>query len=177
MVTGGQIFSLLSWNGFRQTEEKLLCKSTEVKTPVRQSKQTKLADISNFAKFNDNIHRISKLPKFSTTKMSTFDRKSGWIKRFEDLLQTSLKIHNQMIEDNRTNYFHSLQRGDTLQKFKNKNSPARENLGEFLEVFRRKYLKPQSMTTMKHEIQVPTTHVPIYSGGQLNEINEFDQSI
>ena len=44
-------------------------------------------------------------------------------------------------------------RGDTLQIFKNINGPTRENLREILAVFRRKYVKPQSMATAKHKFQ------------------------
>ena len=44
-------------------------------------------------------------------------------------------------------------RGDALQTFKNITSPNKENLGEFLTVFRRKSVKPQSMATAKHKFQ------------------------
>ena len=44
-------------------------------------------------------------------------------------------------------------RGDALQTFKNITSPNRESLGEMLTVFRRKYVKPQSMATAKHKFQ------------------------
>ena len=44
-------------------------------------------------------------------------------------------------------------RGDALRTFKNISSPNRENLGEILTVFRRKYVKPQSMATAKHKFQ------------------------
>ena len=44
-------------------------------------------------------------------------------------------------------------RGDALQTFQNINGHTRENLGEILAVFRRKYLKPQSMATEKHKFQ------------------------
>ena len=44
-------------------------------------------------------------------------------------------------------------RGDALQTFKNIISPNRENLGEILTVFRKKYVKPQSMATAKHKFQ------------------------
>ena len=44
-------------------------------------------------------------------------------------------------------------RGDALQTFKNSNGSTRENLGEILAVFRRKYVKPQPMATAKHKIQ------------------------
>ena len=44
-------------------------------------------------------------------------------------------------------------RGDGLQTLKNINGPTRENLKEILAVFRRKYVKPQSMATAKHKFQ------------------------
>ena len=72
---------------------------------------------------------------------------------FEDLFQTSLKIHNQLTEEDKINYFRSLMRGDALQTFNNITSPNTDNLGEILTVFRRKYIKPQSMATAKHKFQ------------------------
>ena len=44
-------------------------------------------------------------------------------------------------------------RGDALQTFKNVTTPNRENLGEILTVFRRKYVKSQSRATAKHKFQ------------------------
>ena len=44
-------------------------------------------------------------------------------------------------------------RDDALQTFKNFDSPNRENLTENLTVFRRKYVKPQSMATAKRKFQ------------------------
>ena len=112
-----------------------------------------LADNKNSANFHNNINRISKLPKSLTTMMPKFDGKSEKFELFEDLFQTSLKIHNQLTEADRINYFHSLMRGDALQTFKNINGPTRENLGEIMAVFRRKYVKTQSMATAKHKFQ------------------------
>ena len=112
-----------------------------------------LANNNNSANFHNNINRISKLPKSLTTTMPTFDGKTEKFELFEDLFQTSLKIHNQLTEDDRINYFYSLMRGDALQTFKNINGPTRENLAEILAVFRRKYVKPQSMATAKHKFQ------------------------
>ena len=85
--------------------------------------------------------------------MTTFDGKSEKFELLEDFFQGSLKNHNQLTEDDRINYFHSLMRGDALQKFKNINGPTRENLGEILAAFRRKYVKPQSKATAKHKFQ------------------------
>ena len=44
-------------------------------------------------------------------------------------------------------------KGDALQTFKNISGPTRENLGENVAVFRRKYVKPQLMATAKHSFQ------------------------
>ena len=112
-----------------------------------------LANNNNSANFYNNNNRTSKLPKSLTTTMPTFDGKTEKFELFEDLFQTSLKIHNQLTEDDRINYFHSLMRGDAVQTFKNINGPTRENLEEILAVFRRKYVKPQSMATAKHKFQ------------------------
>ena len=112
-----------------------------------------LATNSISANFNNNISKISKLPKPVTTTMPTFDGKSEKFELFEDLFQTSLKIHNQLTEEDKIYYLHSLMRGDALQTFKNIDSPNRENLTEILTVFCRKYVKPQSMATAKHKFE------------------------
>ena len=53
----------------------------------------KLKSNSISANFNNNINRISELPKSLTTTMPIFDGKSEKFELFEDLFQTSLKIH------------------------------------------------------------------------------------
>ena len=112
-----------------------------------------LATNSNSVNFDNNITRISKLPKSLTTTMPTFDGKSEKFELFEDLFQTSLKIHNQLTEEDKINYFNSFMRRDALQTFKNINRRNRENLAETLNVFRRKYVKIQSMATARHKFQ------------------------
>ena len=62
-----------------------------------------LANNNNSANFHNNINRISKLPKSQTTAMPTFDGKTEKFELFEDLIQTSLKNHNQLTEDDRIN--------------------------------------------------------------------------
>ena len=112
-----------------------------------------LATNSNSANVNNNSNRFSKLPKSLMTTMPTFDGKSEKFELFEDLFKKSLKIHNHLTEQDKIYYFHSLMRGDALQTFKNISSPNRENLTEILTVFRRKYVKPQSMATARHKFQ------------------------
>ena len=87
-----------------------------------------------------------------TTK-PTFDGKSEKFQLFEDLFQTSLKIHNQLTEEEKLYYFHSLMHVDALQTFKNISNQNRENLTEILTVFRKKYVKPQSMAKAKQKFQ------------------------
>ena len=72
---------------------------------------------------------------------------------FEDVFQRSLKVHNQLTEDDRINYFHSLLKENALQTFKIITSPFRGNLGEFLSVFSGKYFKTQSKAAGKHKYQ------------------------
>ena len=86
-----------------------------------------LPNNNNSANFNNIINRISKLPKSLTTTMPTFDGKTEKFELFEDLFQTSLKIHNQLTEDDRIKYFHSLMRGDALQTFKKLMANPRES--------------------------------------------------
>ena len=112
-----------------------------------------LAANSNSANVNNTSNRISKLPKSLTTTMPTFDGKSEKFELFDDPFQTSLKIHNQITEGDKVNYFQPLMRSDALQTFKNISSRNRENLTEILTVFRRKYVKPQPMATAKHKFQ------------------------
>ena len=112
-----------------------------------------LATNSISANINNTSNRISKLPKSLTTTMPTCDGKSEKLELFEDLFQTSLKIHNQLTEGDKVNYFHSLMRGDALQTFKNISCRNRENLTEILTVFRSKYVKSQWIATAKHKFQ------------------------
>ena len=112
-----------------------------------------LATNGKSANVNNNSNKVSKLPKSLTTTMPTFGGKSEKFELFEVLFPTRLKIHIQLTEEDKVNYFHSLMRGDALQTFKNTSSPNREDLAEILTVFRRKYVKFQSMATAKHKFQ------------------------
>ena len=109
-----------------------------------------LATNTNSTNFNINISRISKLPKSNTTTMSTFDGNSEKFELFQDMFQTSFKIHNQLTEEDKIIYSQSLIRDNALQ---NLTSPIRENLEEILTVYRRKYVKTQSRATPKHKFR------------------------
>ena len=89
------------------------------------------------------------MPKSLSTTKPAFDGKSEEFKLSENLFRKSLKIHKQLTEEDKINYLHPLMRGDALQTCKNITSLNRENLGEILIVFGRKYVQPQSAATAK----------------------------
>ena len=103
--------------------------------------------------FYNNKIRISMLPKSLTTTIPTFYGKSENFELFAVLFQTSLKIHNQLTEDDRINHSHSLMKGDPLQTFKSSNGPTRKNLADILVVSRRNNVTPQPIATPKHKFQ------------------------
>ena len=70
-----------------------------------------LAKNNKSANFHNNFNRISKLPKTLTTTMPTFNGKCEKFELFEDLFQTRPKIHNQLTEEYKINYFYFLMRG------------------------------------------------------------------
>ena len=74
--------------------------------------------------------------------MPTFNGKSEKCELLKDLFRRSLKLHIQLTEEDRINYFHSVMRRDALQTFKNINGPTRENRGEILAVFEGNTINP-----------------------------------
>ena len=86
----------------------------------------------------------------STTTL-TFDGKSKKFELFEDLFHTMIKMQPNMTETMKINHFHLMLRKNALQTFRNLNSTNRQTLQDILAVFRRKYVKPESQATAKHE--------------------------
>ena len=109
-----------------------------------------LATDINSANVNNNSYIVSELPKSLTTTMPTFDGKSEKFELFEDLFQTSSESVHRRRQDELLPLSHAWW---CSADFKINTSPNRENLGEILTVFRRKYVKPQSMATAKHKFQ------------------------
>ena len=79
-----------------------------------------------------------------------FDGKNEKFELFEDLFHTMLKMQPDMTEAMKVNHFHSHLRKEALQTFKNIQSTSRTTLEDVLVIFRRKYVKPQSVATAKH---------------------------
>ena len=85
--------------------------------------------------------------------MPKFDEKSEKVGLLEDRVQNSHKKHNQLSKRDKLNIINSLIPVDALLTFKNNSSPIRKNLGKTLAIFIRKYMKHQSMTTVKPNFQ------------------------
>ena len=85
--------------------------------------------------------------------MPTFDGKTGKFEMFENFFQTSVKIHNQLKEEDKTTYLFFFISGNAPQTFKNSSSLSSEILGEVLNVLRRIYVKPRSIPAAKHNFQ------------------------
>ena len=92
---------------------------------------------------------IPRLPKALSTTMPTFDGKTEKFELFEDLFQTSLKVHPQITEQEKIHYFHSLLRGDALQTFRNMTETTKANITDIIAGFRRRYVKTQSVATAR----------------------------
>ena len=85
----------------------------------------------------------------STTTL-TFDGKSEKFEFFKDLFPIMIKVQPDMNEAMKINHFHSLLRKNALPTFRNINTANRQTLEDILAVFRRKYVKPESQATAKH---------------------------
>ena len=92
---------------------------------------------------------LPRLPKTLATTMPTFDGKTEKFELFEDLFQTSLKVHPQITEQEKIHYFHSLLRGDALQTFRNMTETTKTNINDIIAGFRRRYVKTQSVATAR----------------------------
>ena len=85
------------------SQPQFLSRNTPATTEADQflSALQQLATSSNSANVNNYSNKFSKLPKSLTTTMPTFDGKSEKFEMFGDLFQTSLKIHNQLTEEDK----------------------------------------------------------------------------
>ena len=86
-----------------------------------------------------------------TTSTLTFDGKNEKFELFEDWFNTLIKMQPGITEAMKINQFHAHLRKDALQTFHNMNSSNKNRLEDILVVFRRKYVKPESVATAKHK--------------------------
>ena len=99
---------------------------------------------------------LPRLPKALATTMPTIDGKTEKFELFEDLFQTSLKVHPQITEQEKIHYFHSLLQGDALQTFRNTTETTKTSLNDIIAGFRRSYVKTQSVTTARCKWEILT---------------------
>ena len=71
---------------------------------------------------------------------------------FEDLFHTTLRMQPNLTEEMEINHFHAHLRGLALKTFKNIQRTPSTTLEDILKVFRRKYVKPESSASAKHQL-------------------------
>ena len=105
-------------------------------------------------KLLESLHAVNKqntglprLPKALATTKLTFDGKTKKFEHFEDLFQTSLKVHSRITEQEKIYYFYSLLRGDALQNFRKMRDATKSNLSDIIAGFCRRYVKTKSVAT------------------------------
>ena len=86
-----------------------------------------------------------------TTTPMTFDGESEKFEQFKDLFHTMIKMQPAMTQQMKINRFHSLLRKGALQIFSYINSLNYQPMEEVLRILRKKFVKPESQATAKHE--------------------------
>ena len=87
-----------------------------------------------------------------TTTLMTFDGKSEKVELFGDVSHKMIKMQPVMTKQMKINHFHSsLLRKGALQTFRKINTINRQTIDDVLVIFPRKYVKPESQATAKHE--------------------------
>ena len=119
--------------------------------PPNQSHSDEIIDklLGSLYATHKQTQKIPRFPKALATTMPTFDGKAEKFELFEDLFQTSLKVHPQITEQEKIHYFHSLLRGDALQTFRNMTETTKTNKTDIIAGFRRRYVKTQSVATAR----------------------------
>ena len=114
MVTGDQEEITYCSPGTSSSKQKETCSTSQPHFHTQNTPATieanksllahqQLANDTNSANLNDNIHRSSKLPESLTTTMPAFDNKPERCELMDDFFQTSLKKHIQLTEDDEIN--------------------------------------------------------------------------
>ena len=88
--------------------------------------------------------------KPGSTNTINFDGKNVDIDIFEVLFHTMLKMQPELTEPMKNNHFSAHLRKEALQTFRNISASNNKTLDDLLIVFRRKYIKPESQATAKH---------------------------
>ena len=98
---------------------------------------------------NKNSQQSLFHPK-NTLTFNGKNEKNEKFEYFEDLFHTTLRMQPNLTEEMKINQFHAHLRGLALKAFKNIQRTPSTTLEDILEVFRRKYVKPESSASAKH---------------------------
>ena len=91
-----------------------------------------------------------------STNTLSFDGENEKFELFEDLFHTMLKMQPETTEAMKINHLHVHLRKEAIQTFRIISASNKKTLDDVLNVFRRKYVKPESQATAKHKWHKPT---------------------
>ena len=120
--------------------------STSTTNPFDPVNQIALA-IEKLA--NKNTPQSLFHPK-NTLTFNGKNEKNEQFEYFEDLFHKTLRMQPNLTEEMKINHFHAHLRGLALKTFKNIQRTPNTTLEDILNVFRRKYVKPESSASAKH---------------------------
>ena len=86
-----------------------------------------------------------------TASLPVFDGKSEKFEIFEDLFRNNIKMYPHLTEIQKSNYFHSLLRGNALQAYCNLDDTKKDNLEEVITAFKRRFGDFQSAAKARCE--------------------------
>ena len=89
--------------------------------------------------------------KALTTSLPTFNGKCEKFKLFEDLFRNNLIMYPHLSEIQKTNYFHSLLRGEALQAFRKLDDTKKDSLEDIITTFKRRFGDYLSMAKARCE--------------------------
>ena len=86
-----------------------------------------------------------------STNTLIFDGKNKKFELIGDLFHTMLRMQPEMTEAMKINHLHTHLRKEALQTLRNISALNKKTLDDVLIVFRRKYVQPESQSTVKHK--------------------------
>ena len=110
---------------------------TQSQSPLME--RTNLPEAVTSSSKQTEVNTTPPMPEALTTSIPTFDGKNEKFELFEDLFRNNIRMHPQLTEIQRINYFHSLLRGKALQGFRNLDDAKKNNLEDIMTTFKRRF--------------------------------------
>ena len=146
-----RIPEFLTGNPLHDTTNDVLNSTLITQDRTHRERESSITRLANAITSRLPTSNTTSLVKPVTTSTLTFDGKNEKFELFEDWFHTLIKMQPELTEAMKINQFHAHLRKDALQTFHNISSLNKNKLEDILIVFRRKYVKPESVATAKHK--------------------------